>query len=170
MRHWLGLFLFCGLATLGHAQQMRGAYIGAGVSSLSHTQPADVAGPELSDDTGAFRLVGGYRFNDHYAVDAGFGTTADIKRTFSAVSVRGVALLPVSIVDLFGGAGYYEATFNKSVLSGADGFDQTDSGATLIGGLVFNLPRVSIRGEYEWFDTGGAREASSIGVLVLLRF
>ena len=169
MRYFLGLVLFS-VATVGHSQQMRGAYIGAGISSLSHTQPADAAGPQISDDTSAFRLLGGYRFNDHYAVDAGFGTTADIKRMFSAVSVRGIALLPVSIIDLFGGVGYYEATFNKSILSGAGGFEQTDSGATVIGGLALNLPRVSIRGEYEWLDTDSGRKASSIGVLVLLRF
>jgi len=171
MRHVFGLVLLCGLATVGDAQEMRGAYVGAGISMLSYAQPADVARPAVSDDTNAYRVLGGYRFNDRYAVEAGLNTTADIQQTFSAFSVRGIALLPLSAVDLFGGGGYYEATFHKSILSGADdGFEHTDSGATVIGGLVFNLTRISIRGEYEWFDTDGEREASSISMMVLLRF
>ena len=171
MRHVVGLVLFCGLANIGHAQQMQGAYVGAGISVVSYAQPAGVASPEVSSDANAFRILGGYRLSDRYAVEAGFGTTADIARTFSAFSVRGIALVPLSTIDLFGGVGYYEAMFNKSARSGADdGFEHTDSGVTVIGGLMFNLPRISIRGEYEWFDTDGEREASSISVLVLLRF
>ena len=170
MRLVLGLVFLCGLPATGQAQEMQGAYVGAGISLLSYTQPADLAGPEVSDDANAYRLLGGYRFNDRYAVEAGFGATADIQRTFSAFSVRGIALLPLSNADFFGGVGYYEATFNKSVLSGADGLERTDRGAAAIGGFVFNLPRVSVRGEYEWLDTDGEREASSISVLVLLRF
>lgn len=77
-------------------------------------------------------------------------------------------------MSLFGGAGYYDAEANVSVSvsvfgNGGEG-QASDSGVTLAGGIQFDLKRVSIRGEYEWFDSGDEIDASGIGIGVLFRF
>lgn len=185
MRYLFGLVLFCGLTTLAHGQATRGPYAGAGLGRLSYEEAGETAGQVISDDSEAFRVLAGYRFNDRYAVEAGFETTADIKETFSAFTVRGLAIVPLSRVGLYGGLGYYEATFNSSfhiqddfgdllgeIGSEPEDFDAgiDDRGATVTAGVMFDLRRIGIRGEYAWFDTKSEVRAASVAVLVLLRF
>jgi hypothetical protein len=175
----LGLVLWLSFVTIGHAQGTRGAYAGGGLGMLSYD---GTGGPALSDDRNAYRLLAGYRFSDRYAVEAGFGSTADVSRTFSTFAVRGIAMLPLSRVGLYAGAGYYEATFNKSmpisgdlgapgfVVDDSEDFEHSQRGVTVVGGIMLDLPRISLRAEYEWLDTDSPLEASSVNLLALFRF
>jgi opacity protein-like surface antigen len=43
-------------------------------------------------------------------------------------------------------------------------------GVTVAGGMQWELDRVAIRAEYEWFDTDGNVDANNLGVSVLFRF
>ena len=45
-----------------------------------------------------------------------------------------------------------------------------DDGLTAMGGIQFDMRRVSIRGEYEWFDTDDGVDAQSLNVAVIFRF
>ena len=87
--------------------------------------------------------------------------------------MRALGIIPFSKVSLFGGAGYYDAEANVSVsvsgFGGGEG-EASDSGVTLSGGIQLDLKRVSIRGEYEWFDSGDEIDASGIGIGVFFRF
>lgn len=185
MRHLFGIILLCGPPALAHAQATRGFYAGAGLGRLSYEEASETSGEPISKDSHPLRLLAGYRFNDRYAVEAGFETTADIERTFSASTVRGLGIVPLSAVSLYGGVGYYEATFNSSLriqsdfsgLLGEIGNEPEDSdagiddrGATVTAGVMFDLRRIGVRGEYAWFDTKSEIQATSVAVLVLLRF
>ena len=191
----LGLFvaaLSLGLTQLSHAQEMSGAYMGFALGSLDYEEVDADLGIALSDTTSAYRLIGGYRFTDNFAVEAGWGATSDIEDSFSEVvpgfgtitvnvkadyevlTVRALGIVPLTSLSLFGGVGYYDSELNASV--SVTGFgavgeaEGSDSGATLVGGLQYDLDRVSVRGEYEWFDTDSNVEVWDLSVGVLFRF
>lgn len=89
--------------------------------------------------------------------------------------MKALGFIPFEKVSLLGGVGYFDAEANIS--ASATGFggagqasDQaSEDGAMLVGGLEFNLERVDIRAELEWFDVDDA-EASGINVGVLFHF
>jgi hypothetical protein len=181
MQYLLGLVLLFGLAAPGNAQGTDAPYVGGGLGKASYGGSAGGAEAVPSRDGTALRILGGYRFRDRYGVEATFGTTADVQHTFEIFAVRGMAIKRWSRIGVYGGAGYYEASFDASVpqpvdlaLEDPSGINifrkHDDSGATVIAGVELNLPRVSLRGEYEWLDTGDALEASSVNALLVFRF
>ena len=161
-----------------------GPYMGFGLGYLDYEQSD--AGLSMSDGTTAYRLFGGYRFNENFAVEGGWGTTSDLKdsvvvggNTFSVngdyeiMTVRALGAVPFDMVSLFGGVGFYDADQSVSLsINGAPlgSFDGSDSGATVIGGVEFSLNRVSLRAEYEWFDTDSTIDASVLGLGLLFSF
>lgn len=184
------------LSAGAHAQDsiQKGGYMGFAVGTLSYEETEQLTGLEISDDTSAYRLFGGYQFNENFALEAGWAATGDIKEDFTgtdavlgdvALSIKGdyevlslrlLGIVPLSKVNLFGGVGYYDATLSATGRY-EDDFDlfsvsvkDSDGGATVLGGLQFNLARVGIRAEYEWFDTDSSVEASSISAGVFFRF
>lgn len=194
MRYLLALALSCGLAAVAQAQENDGIYVGVSLGLLSYEEINRDFGVRIADDTAAYRLLGGYQFNDYYAIEVGLGTAGDIEETlfgasasfgeqslrvrgeYEIMTVRGMAMAPVSPMHMYGAAGYYESTLSTSIRYEddrgvfADDFDTTDSGFTVAGGIIFDMDRVSIRGEYEWFDTDDDVEATSLNVSVLFRF
>ena len=128
------------------------------------------------------------------AIEAGWGATGDIQESFTGfnpafgnitldlkgdyeiTTVRVLGILPLEAFSLYGGVGSYSSDLTASARI-SDGFqiitvsaDDSDSGATVIGGIQFELDRVTIRGEYEWFDTDSDVEAWIISIGLLLRF
>jgi outer membrane protein with beta-barrel domain len=193
MQHALALILCLGLAQTANAQGMSGGYIGFALGVVDYEEADEDLGETLSDTSSAYRVLGGYRFSDNFAVEGGwsrtsnleesivesipfFGTlTLDVDAELEVLTVRALGFIPFSKVSLFGGAGYYDAEANVSVsvagFGNAEGEGEaSDSGATLSGGIQFDLKRVSIRGEYEWFDTSDEIDASGVGIGVLFRF
>ena len=188
---WLGLSLACVQGAA--AQDRSGAYVGASVGSFSYQEEDEGLG--VIDDTAtAYRVLGGYRFNDHFAVEGGWGKTGDLKGGFTEtippfgtftinvvgnyeiLTVRALGFLPFEKVSLLGGVGYFDADIDASVSATGpiviDALDASgsDDGATLVGGLEFNLERVDIRGELEWFDVSDGSEAWDFSVGVLYHF
>lgn len=185
MKYIIGAALV--LASLAaHSQELKtsGAYMGFGLGYLDYEESE--AGFSFSDSTTAYRLLGGYRFSENFAVEGGWGATSDLKDTVSVsgvsvdvkgdyeiMSVRALGTIPLDSVSLFGGVGYYDAEL--SVTASVAGFgsisaDGNDSGAALIGGVEFLLNRVSLRAEYEWFDTDSNIDASTLGLGLLFSF
>ncbi|HEX6996535.1 MAG TPA: outer membrane beta-barrel protein [Gammaproteobacteria bacterium] len=191
------LLLLTGLALLAstsQAQENAGAYFGFSLGSFDYEETEEVTGLVISDSTSAYRLFGGYRFSDNFAVEGSWGATGDIKEGFSGsdpalgtvtldikgdyevLSVRALGILPFDKVSLFGGVGYYDADltargrYEDAFQIVAIKVEGSDDGATVIGGLQFDLDRLSIRGEYEWFDTDSNVDASDISIGLLFNF
>lgn len=162
-----------------------GAYLGASLGKFDYEETVDAFGVEFSDSATAYRIFGGYRFNENFALEAGWGATGDLEETYTdgfdtavirgdyeVLTVRALAIAPFDSVSLYGGVGYYDATLDGSVsIIGflQESFEGDDSGATLVGGLQFDLDKVSIRAEYEWFDTDSSVDAWDISVGLLFR-
>jgi OOP family OmpA-OmpF porin len=174
------------------AQQASGGYMGFALGVLDYEEDEESLGISISDSTSAYRILGGYRFTDNFAVEGGWGATGDIEETFSEVipgfgtltanikgdyeilTVRALGIVPFDKLSLLGGVGYYDA--DLTVSASVSGFGQfevedSDSGATLVGGLQFELERLDIRAELEWFDTDSNIDVwdASIGVLFKFR-
>jgi hypothetical protein len=178
------------LGTAAFAQPDSGPYIGVAAGSFSYEESDDDFGTLIDVTTSSYRLIGGYQIHESLAVGGGIGKTGDIKESFplapfgsgsldvraeyEVLTVRALWLVPVSSVDLFGGVGYFDATVNVDV--SATGFgslgesEEDDSGATLFGGLHFYLDNVTLRGEYEWFDSDGDVDTWNLAVGVLFHF
>ncbi len=191
MRHALALILCLGLQT-ANAQSMSGGYVGFALGAMDYEEVDEDLGETLHDTSTAYRFLGGYRFSDNFAVEGGWARTSgleesivesipffglltlDVDAELEVLTVRALGIIPFSKVSLFGGAGYFDAEANVSVsVSGfgnAGEGEASDSGITLSGGIQFDLKRVSIRGEYEWFDTRDEIDASGVGIGVLFRF
>jgi opacity protein-like surface antigen len=147
----------------------------------------------FDDSTSTYRIVGGYRFNENFGLEGGWGETGDIEVSetefipqfgnitvnlgvdFEVLTVRALGFLPFDRLSLVGGVGYYDADFTITGTASALGMTVSESdsdsenGATLVGGLEFNLERIDIRGELEWFDIDDA-EAWDFSIGVLFHF
>ena len=120
---------------------------------------------------GEFRYgISGSRYRDKYE-----RWLADHLSDFEILTVKALGFIPFEKVSLLGGVGYFDADANIWASGTALGISQqasdqsSDVGAMLVGGLEFNLERVDIRAELEWFDVEDA-EASGINVGVLFHF
>jgi OOP family OmpA-OmpF porin len=172
------------------AQETNGGYMGFALGSFDYEE--EDGGITFSDTTTAYRLLGGYRFNENFALEAGWGATSELEDSltefvpgfgnvtasitadYEVLTVRALGLIPLQSVSLLGGVGYYDSELDGALSLAGFGniadFEGSESGATLIGGLQFELERLSIRGEVEWFDTDGDVEAWSASVGLLFRF
>src|SRR5262245_18612610 len=189
---WLGWSLACVQAAA--AQDRSGAYMGASVGSFSYEEEDEGLGV-IDDSATAYRIMGGYRFNDHFAVEGGWGKTGDLEGGFTetippfgtftvnlvgnyeVLTVRALGFLPFEKVSLLGDVGYFDADIDASVnvtgpVSVGGPLDASGSGdgATLVGGFEYNLERIDIRGELEWFDVSDGAEAWDVSVGVLFHF
>ena len=195
MRYVSGVLVFLCLAGGAEAQYLAGGpYVGASVGSFSYRESGENLGVGVSDSTTAYRVLAGYQFRGVYAVEASWGRTGEFKERFDGfdptvgnvsleiggeyeiAALRFVALAPFSSVNMFGGIGYFDATLDASVRFQTPNELQTatredpDDGLTAVGGIQYDMRRVSIRGEYEWFDTDDGVDAQSLNVAVVFRF
>ncbi|HEX7238476.1 MAG TPA: outer membrane beta-barrel protein [Gammaproteobacteria bacterium] len=191
MKYLIGLGLSLAFVQAATAQDRSGAYIGASLGYFSFEEDDEELDLTLDDTTTAYRLMGGYRFSENFAVEGGWGRTGDVEESFTEVvlpfgtlaidaaaefevlTVRALGFIPFERTSLFGGVGYYDADIDVDASisiggipagSGSDGI--SENGATLVGGFEFNLERVDIRAELEWFDIDEADAwDASVGVL-----
>jgi OOP family OmpA-OmpF porin len=192
MKYLICLGLSLGLANAAAAQDRSGAYMGASVGSFSYEEEDEFIGTIIDDSATAYRIMGGYRLNDNFAVEGGWGETGDLEGGFTELippfgtitlnivgnyeilTVRALGFLPFERVSLLGGVGYYDADLDATVsvtgLVGPVDASGSDDGATLVGGIEFNLERVDIRAELEWFDVDSGSEAWDASVGVLFHF
>jgi OOP family OmpA-OmpF porin len=194
MRGVWGLAVLLGLSAAAQAQEIQGGYVGVSAGYFQYQESAENLGLPIEDSTSSYRVFGGYQFNDYYAVEAGWQATGDIKEgfnfldpTFGSISfnvradyeiatLRVLAMAPLQTMSIFGALGYYDSTLSVS-LRLQDAFDTFEAseqtsgdGVTVAGGMQWELDRVAIRAEYEWFDTDGNVDANNLGVSVLFRF
>lgn len=192
MRRLVCLGLLIGAAAGAHAQDIEGGYVGLSYGSFDFTSD-DAFGLRLADNAGTSRVLGGFQFNDYYAIEATWAVADDIEETLRAqdptlgnvslriaaeyeiATLRFVAMAPMDSFSIFGGGGFYDADATSSahyeddfgVLDLAE--DRSESGAMVVGGIQYELRRIAIRGEYEWFDTDDV-DASLLTVSAIFRF
>ena len=179
---------------LVHAQSDRGVYIGAALGTFDYEEQVD-DGIALSDSTSSYQLFGGYRLNDHVALEFGWGGTGDIEGTIPAVvqglgpvlldasgsydiySLEALGILPFDRLSLFGGLGYFSASLSGPVSLPGFGqigeLDGHERGAMVSLGLQrdfrLDLENLGVRGEIQWFDIDDV-DAWSFGVGLVYRF
>ena len=126
---------------------------------------------KVDDNSGAYNLDIGWRFNKWIAVDAGYWGLGEyksdknsdgdnFKASSSAWTVGGIASIPVWIIDIYGrlGAAWWE-TSAKHAFSD----DGTDAYYGL--GLAFNVgSSLDIYGEWTRFDVGADLDLFGLGV------
>ena len=189
MKYLICLGLSLAFVQAAAAQDRSGPYVGFSAGSFDFADDEEI----IDGSTSTYRLIGGYRFNDNFGLEGGWGETGDIEESateffppvgnisvnygvdFEVLTVRALGFLPLDRVSLVGGVGYYDADFTITATASALGVTASDSvsdserGATLVGGLELNLERIDIRGELEWFDIDEA-EAWDFSIGVLFRF
>jgi outer membrane protein with beta-barrel domain len=191
----LALALGAAFSQPAYAQDDRGGYFGGMLGTFDYEE----SGPEeltISDDTTAYELLGGYRFNRHFAVEFGLGRTGDIEDTFVEVlpplgavtleaelmldiyTLRALGMLPLDQFNLFAGVGYFSASYGGPVdfpgIGTIGEFDQHERGSHAVLGIQrdfrLDLRNLSIRGQYEWFDIGSDVDTSGLSVGLIMRF
>jgi hypothetical protein len=132
-----------------------GASIGAATVQQSGSDP-DLGDFEIDDDNFAWKIYGGYQFSGVFAIEGGyrdFGKPeSNITKTdLTGLDVFGVAGLPLGPIRLFGklGAVYWDGETSISGIKVADD-DGFEFGAGA--GLEFELWKLALRGEVEYFD------------------
>jgi opacity protein-like surface antigen len=192
------LFLLLDLACVASvAAQSRHPYVGLTYSRIAYAEAdviQDFSVDGTENETGFF---GGYRIIDRFAVEgswvdlSGYGGSftyddpvlGDVSLAFNAdltlYAVRALGVLANEKVDLFAGLGAYESDFSgvaelpvfvDSGIPTASASTE-DSGLTGIAGIEYRLnPLLSLRLEYEWFDSDPDVELSSVALGVALHF
>jgi OmpA-OmpF porin, OOP family len=154
------LGLFAGTTALAETQP--GFYVGAGIGQA--TLEVDEIGFD-ADDT-AFKVFGGYNFNQNFAVELAYFDAGkpnqdigvgNLEVALDGINVSAVGRVPLGdVFTLFGKLGYasYDGEITGRIggqpVSGGDSSDEDLSYG--IGG-AFNIgPSFELRAEYEAFD------------------
>ena len=177
------------------ADDMAGhGYFGAAMGIFDYSESVSGFGT-LEDSAVSYRLYGGWRFSERFAIEGGLGQTGDLEWSdsivdpvlgavsasltadYSVKTVRAMFFLPVSSVNLFAGLGLYDADTSVSFALSAPGVtatgsaDGSDDGATLLTGLEWGLmDSLTFRGEFEWFDTESSVDAYNLSLALHYRF
>lgn len=194
------MFIALGLVFAGplFAQDVSGAYVGATFGDLTYTERADglVVQSDFDDSASTARLYGGYRLGRRLALELGYAETdgiadtvdmdlngivpVDVSSDFSVTTARalmhfpiGAERLPFVSLSIFAGAGIYDADLKSEGVSAGlstGTVESTEDGSTALLGVQIDFPKVSIRAEYEWFDTESTIDIWSAGVGLIFRF
>ena len=180
------------------AQDVSGAYIGATVGSLTYTEEADglVTQSNFDDSSSTYRLYGGYRLGRRLALELGYSRSdgiedtvdldlggvvpVDLSSDFSMTTARLLMHFPINAerlpfvsLSFFAGVGIYDADLDSSGSVGGLQLvtaQSSEDGSTALLGLQLDFPKVSVRGEYEWFDTESSVDLWTTGIGVIFRF
>ena len=104
----------------------------------------------------------------------------EVANDFSMTSARAILHFPINAerlpfvsLSVFTGLGVYDADVESTgIVNGQQlvAFDQTEDGSTALLGVQLDFPKISIRGEYEWFDTESNIDLWTAGVGLIFRF
>jgi OmpA-OmpF porin, OOP family len=190
MNRLLCLVLVVAFAQATAAQEVeedRGPYLGLSLGAFDYEQENGELGMSVDDTTPAYRIIGGYRFNEHFALEGSWGKSgdlgestvfgnvgADIEGEYEVRTIRAIGILPLGEkVSLYGALGYYDAKLDATVTTtsflGSFDVEDTSDGPTLAVGVLFDLERVDVRAEIERFIDAGS-DALEFKVGVFFRF
>ena len=182
---WLGCIAVLGLSALSAAASAAdanpGFYIGAGVGEAR----IDVDDIDFDESDTAFKLFGGYRFNDYFSIELAYfdGGTAEEDRLdvpanleieSTGVNVSAMVTAPFGEnFSLFGKLGY--ASLDFEVAANVFGQrieldDDTEEEVSFGAGAAYKInDYFSLRAEYEAFDLDDA-DAGLATISAVFRF
>lgn len=171
--------LFIGKASAAEAD--RGFYLGAGFGKAELTLEDSNSFADFEGDDLGVRVLGGYRFFRHFAVEASYAdygdaqdsiAGVDLTGSFSAFALSAVGLIPLNSFDLFGklGFGAWEGELTPRRSGGGFVEDNVDP---LVGfGIQVRSGNLTVRGEVEaqllGFDNDNDGEADGDDLVSLL--
>ena len=149
------------------------AYVGASAGLVNIED--DSAGTGFSDTPFGFKVFGGYEFTENFALDVAYTSTLDdaednvggipIDISLDAFIIRGVGAFPVTDdFSVLGSVGFWDG--DSDVSGGGLSGSGSDDGLTLGVGGKYRFESVSIRGEFEWFDTDDTIWTILLGVQI----
>jgi len=191
--------IFILLALVGlPAFAQEGVFVGLGLGSFDYADStSDPFFGKRSDTVSSYKFFGGFEFNDHVAIEIGYGSSQDIQESvsgtdsslgnftsststaFTSTTFKIVGQFPLDWGVLIGGLGYFDADTDVKLqfISDAGSFNAdgslTDNGLMAMLGVEWRFGRFGlgygVRLEYEWWDVTDA-DASTIGVGISYRF
>jgi hypothetical protein len=171
--------------TVVEAQLGTTAYYGIALGSFDYEENANPFFSGYSDKVDSWRAMVGYQFNEHLAVEGGYGKTSTIVGTavgaspigdisftfrteFKSLMVRLLGVLPFDNgVSLLGGIGYAdgEEDFTVDISGlGQQSSDVSFGEPTLFAGAQYDWDRVALRLGWEKYDFEGDRDASEVSL------
>ena len=175
-------------------------YVGVGVGTFDYQENfvSSILG-QVSDEVTAWKLMGGFEFNPHFALEMNYGQTSNIRQSgtenippfgdvtdvlvtdFTITSLTAVGQFPFKDWGaLVAGLGYFSSQNDFTDTLTADGFDPSviggslsDDGLTGLLGFEFRWgrfgTRYAVRLEYQWWDIADA-DSSAVGIALTYGF
>jgi OOP family OmpA-OmpF porin len=181
-QHFAALAVFLLLIGLTANAQDNGPFIGASIGSASLDDDFD--GLTVDDSGTAFRIVAGWRFNEHFAFEAGYHNFGDFEEAIvidgaeeeAVLSADGFTLgavgnLPLSDrFSLMGRAGMFFWDGNAEINDVSQASPE-DSNLFFGAGLSFDLSqKLQLTGDWTRYDLdGSASSVFSVGLLFQFR-
>jgi hypothetical protein len=142
--------------TATEAQLGTTAYYGVALGSFDYEANGDAFFTGYSDTASSWRLMVGYQFNEHLAVEGGYGKTGTIEGSamlgnfdlafsseWKSLMVRLLGVLPFDNgISLLGGIGYADGEEDLTIDSSAFGRQSGD--------VSFGEPTYYLGGQYDW--------------------
>jgi hypothetical protein len=188
---------FALVATTAFAQDS--VYVGIGAGSFDYQENfvSPIIG-QVADEVSVTKLLGGFQFNDHFALEMNIARTHQIRQfgtenvppfgdvsdslsmDLTITSLRALGQLPFDWGVLLAGLGYFSSENDFSETLSADCCETVvdsgsfgDDGFTTVLGLEWRFgrfgTRYGIRLEYEWWDLSGT-DTSAVGIGVSYGF
>jgi OmpA-OmpF porin, OOP family len=164
-----------GLAMLGllagasaYADQAPGFYAGAGIGQAT----VKVDDSAFDDSDTAFKVFGGYNFNNNFAAevtyfdggapgesfDLGGGDTGRVEAAFTGLNLSVIGRIPVSeSFAVFAKVGYssYDVKVKASAFGFSDSASDSENDLSYGAGAAFTFGQFDVRGEYEAINVDG---------------
>ena len=149
-------------------------YIGASAGIMNLESDLG-GGVDFSDSPISGKVFGGYEFNENFAVDVAYFSTLEdasddvlgipLDISLDGFTIRAVGAYPTSDkFSLLGSVGYWDGEAEASALG--IGASASEDGITLGVGGKYRFESVSIRGEFEWFDSDDTIWMILVGIQV----
>ena len=176
----LFLCILLGVPLAGVGQETRGGYLGGSIGFLGHDFDNSVVSVDvISESLGAY---GGYRLNDHFAVEVGYTTALDLgfAEVESDISTEGstkLNLLTASVIgfapigdgrwELLGGGGLFIAggSVKRDFLFGQTSAEKVDDeGLWILLGAQRHFAKLVLRTSLELYDIEKSAWRLGVGI------
>ena len=171
----VALILVCACTAEADAADT-GVYVGGAVSQSTIETNADFFGFSLDDDDSGYKVIGGIRLLDSFAVEVNyvdFGAIVFEDGNFAADGIRNeyeataldafaVGFIGIGVIETFGKVGIVYWDAESRLQGGLTGLDlsASETGTDFAFGVggQFNVGSLSLRLEYENFDVSGVEQ------------
>ena len=174
------LCLLLGAPLAGLGQETRGGYLGASIGFLGHDFDGSVVSADvISESLGGY---GGYRLNDHFAVELGYTAALDlgffeVEPDYGGEDSTKLNLLTVSVIgftpigdgrwELFGGGGLFVAggSVKQDFLFGQAAAEKIDDeGLWVLLGAQRHFSKLVLRTGFELYDIEKSAWRLGVGI------